>query len=126
MSSRGAWAILLVSAVLEAVWATALGTSDGLSRPWPTALFAASCAASMYGLGAAMKRVPTGTAYAVWTGVGSLITVAWAMATGAEAASVLKVVLLAVMIACVAGLKLAEGAPASVDDAEGEARLPSR
>ena len=60
----------------------------------------------MIGLGWAMKFIPTGTAYAVWTGVGAVLTVSWAAFTGAEPLTPLKGVFLAGIIACVAGLKL--------------------
>lgn len=106
-----AWALLLVSAVFEAVWATALGESNGLTRPGPTAAFAVFLVLSMAGLGLAAKRIPISVAYAVWTGVGAALTVAWAMATGNEPVSALKVVFLAGIIACVAGLKFTKTEP---------------
>lgn len=101
------WLVLLASAVLEAVWATALGASDGLSRPGPTALFAIALAGSMAGLGWAMRRIGLGTGYAVWVGVGAALTVGWAMLTGAEPATPLRLAFLAGIVGCVVGLKLA-------------------
>lgn len=100
------WIILLLSAVCEAVWATALGLSNGLSEPVPTLVFFAGLTASMLGLGWAMKQIPIGTAYAVWVGVGAALTVTWAIATGAETFSVGKVVFIGGIIAAVIGLKL--------------------
>lgn len=106
------WVVLLGSAVCEAVWATALGMSQGLSRPGPTLVFLAALAVSMAGLGRAARHIPIGTAYAVWTGTGAALTVAYAMATGAEAVSVGKVVFLTGIIVAVVGLRLApEDAP---------------
>ena len=105
-----AWGVLLLSAVLEAVWASALHASEGFTRPAPTALFVVATVASVVGLGIAMTVLPTGTAYASWTGVGSLLTVAWAAFSGTETLSPLKALLLAGIVACVAGLKRAEGA----------------
>lgn len=99
------WLVLVLSGVLEAVWATALGKSDGLSRPGPSALFLVALALSMGGLGYAMREVPVGTAYAVWVGIGAVLTVTYAMVTGAEPASVVKVLLLAGIVGCVIGLK---------------------
>ena len=64
------WVVLLASAVLEAVWASALGYSDGFSRVVPSVVFAVALVASMAGLGWAATRIPIGTAYAVWTGSG--------------------------------------------------------
>ena len=106
-----AWLVLLVAAVLEAVWATALHASEGFSRPVPTVVFLVAATSSLAGLGWAMRSIPTGTAYAVWTGVGAVLTVAWAMGTGTEVASPLKVAFLAGIIACVAGLKLLDAVP---------------
>jgi len=113
-ASTLAWLILLASAVLEAVWATALGLSDGFTRPGPTAVFAVAAALSMVGLGLAVKHIPLGTAYAVWVGIGAALTVGWAMVTGVEPASPLKLLLIAGVVACSAGLKLLPaGAPAA-------------
>lgn len=115
-----AWAILLVSAVFEAVWATALGMSDGLTRPVPTTVFVVFSVISLVGLGRAMRTIPTGTAYAVWTGVGALLTVLWAAVTGTEPLTVLKGLFLLGIIGCVVGLKLttpAEDAPDAASSA---------
>lgn len=101
-----AWLILLASAVLEAVWATALGLSDGFTQPLPTLVFAVTATLSMVGLGMAVKRIPLGTAYAVWVGIGAALTVGWAMATGVEPASPLKLFFIAGIVGCAAGLKL--------------------
>jgi quaternary ammonium compound-resistance protein SugE len=100
------WVVLVLSGVLEAVWATALGKSEGLSRPGPSVVFFSALAASMAGLAYAMRDLPVGTAYAVWVGIGAVLTVVYAMATGGEPVSVLKVVFLGMIIAGVIGLKL--------------------
>lgn len=100
------WIVLLLSALFEAVWATALGESAGLSRPLPTAVFFVAVLLSMLGLGWAVKRIPIGTAYAVWTGVGAALTVGYAMLTGAESVSLWKIVFISGIIAAVIGLKL--------------------
>lgn len=105
MTAKFAWAILLASAVLEAVWATALGLSDGFSEALPTVVFAVTASLSMIGLGIAVKRIPLGTAYAVWVGIGAALTVGWAMATGVEPASPLKLLFIAGIVGCAAGLK---------------------
>lgn len=113
------WLVLLGSAVLEAVWATALGLSEGFTRALPTQIFAIAAALSMAGLGFAVRSIPLGTAYAVWVGVGAALTVGWAMATGVEAFSVLKVVFIAGIVGCAAGLKaLPVGAKAREDQPE--------
>ena len=100
------WLVLVVSGVLEAVWATALDRSEGFTRLWPTVLFAVSLAASMGGLAYAMRELPLGTAYAVWVGIGAVLTVAYAMVTGAEPVSLVRLLLLAGIIGCVVGLKV--------------------
>ncbi len=102
-----AWLILVASGVLEAVWATAMDRSDGFSRLIPSLIFAVSLLFSMAGLAFAMRSLPTGTSYAVWVGIGAVLTVGYAMLTGAETASPVKVLLIAGVVACIAGLKLA-------------------
>ena len=69
------WIVLIVSGMLEAVWAAALSASHGFTRLRPTQLFAAALVASMAGLAWAMTDLPTGTAYAVWVGIGASLTV---------------------------------------------------
>ncbi|MET3173936.1 UNVERIFIED_ORG: quaternary ammonium compound-resistance protein SugE [Arthrobacter sp. UYCu721] len=106
MNKRSAaWLLLLASAVLEAIWATALGLSDGFTRPVPTLVFGVTATLSMIGLGLAIRSIPLGTAYAVWVGIGAALTVGWAMATGVEPFSVLKVLFIAGIVGCAAGLK---------------------
>lgn len=101
------WFVLVLSGALEAVWAIALDRSAGFSRPVPAAVFVVALAASMAGLGFALRTLPVGTAYAVWVGIGAALTVGFAMATGAESVSVVKVLLLVGLVGCVVGLKLA-------------------
>lgn len=103
---RLAWPVLLASAVLEAVWATALDASEGFTVLADTIVFVVALTASMLGLGYAAKHIPIGTAYAIWTGIGAALTVAWAMATGTETVSALKVLFLAGIVGCAIGLKL--------------------
>ena len=99
------WFILIISGVLEAVWATALGRSEGFTRLWPSVVFGVAVVMSMGGLSWAMRDLLTGTAYAVWVAIGAVGTVAWAMATGAEPASALKMLFLALIIGGAIGLK---------------------
>lgn len=101
-----AWFVLIASGVFEAVWATALGRSDGLTKLGPSLVFFVALAISMGGLAWAMKFLPTGTAYAIWVGVGASLAVAWAMITGTEPVSVFKIVLILGLIGCIVGLKL--------------------
>lgn len=101
-----AWIVLIISGILEAVWATALGKSDGFSRPVPTIVFAVALVASMGGLAFAMRTLPIGTSYAVWVGIGAALTVSYAMITGDESSSWIKVLLLIGIVGCVVGLKV--------------------
>jgi quaternary ammonium compound-resistance protein SugE len=101
------WVILVVSGVLEAVWTTALGKSEGFSKLSPCVVFVVAIVASMTGLAYAMRDLPVGTAYAVRVGIGAVLTVAYTMATGQETASLLKAVFLVMIITGVIGLKLA-------------------
>jgi quaternary ammonium compound-resistance protein SugE len=100
------WLVLVLSGFLEAVWATALAASDGFRRPWPTVLFATSLLASMAGLAWAMTGLPTGTSYAVWVGIGAVGTVLLAVARGDERLTLVRAALLALLVACVVGLKV--------------------
>lgn len=101
-----AWLVLVVSGVLEAVWATALSRSEGFTRLGPSLVFGIALLLSMAGLAVAMRSLPPGTSYAVWVGVGAVLTVGYAMLTGGESASVLKVLLMAGVVGCIAGLKM--------------------
>ncbi len=100
------WVILILSGVLEAVWATALGRSEGFSKPIPVVVFVVGLVLSMAGLAYAMRELPIGTAYAVWVGIGAALTVGFAMVTGAEPASALRITFILGIVGCVVGLKL--------------------
>ena len=102
-----AWLVLILSGVLEAVWAIALGKSEGFSRLVPSVVFLVGLVLSMGGLAYALRTLPVGTGYAVWVGVGASLTVLFGMVTGDESVSVVKVALLVGLIGCVIGLKLA-------------------
>ena len=104
-----AWVILIVSGILEAVWATALGKSEGFTKLWPSVVFFGGLALSMGGLAWAMRDISTGTAYAVWVGIGAALTVIWAMITGDTDVSWVKLALIAGLVGCVVGLKLVDG-----------------
>lgn len=101
------WFVLLMSGALEALWATALGRSDGFRRLLPSAVFVVGVVLSMAGLAFSMRELPVGTAYAVWVGVGAVLTVGYAMITGDEVVSPIKIVFLAGIVLSVIGLKLA-------------------
>lgn len=100
-----AWIVLVVSGMLEAVWASALAASRGFTRWRASALFAGALTASMLGLAWAMQTLPTGTAYAVWVGIGASLTVAWEVISGHERATVARLMLIALLVGSVIGLK---------------------
>ncbi|MDO5721278.1 MAG: SMR family transporter [Actinomycetaceae bacterium] len=99
------WLVLVISALFEAVWANALAQIDGLSKPAPILVFLFGMTVSMGGLGWALRGIPVGTGYAVWVGIGAFATASYAFATGAEAVTVLKVLFMVAIVACVIGLK---------------------
>jgi len=101
------WIILVVSGLLEAVWATALGKSEGFSRLYPSVVFGVALVASMAGLAIAMRDLPIGTAYAVWVGIGATVTVVYAVVSGDEAVSMVRIMCIIAIVGGVVGLKLA-------------------
>ena len=101
-----AWLVLVLSGVLEAVWAVALGKSEGFSRPAPSLVFSIGIVLSMGGLAYALRTLPIGTAYAVWVGIGATLTVAYGMASGDESVTAVKILLMVGLVGCVIGLKL--------------------
>lgn len=100
------WLILIASGVFEAVWATALSTSEGLTEIVPTIVFFVGLVISLGGLSYAMKSLPVSIAYSAWVSIGAALTVIVAMVTGNEPASLPKLLFIAGIIACVIGLKL--------------------
>ena len=81
-------------------------TSNNFKRPKPTVLFLVAVVASMAGLAYAMRTLPVGTSYAVWVGIGAVLTVAWAIAKGQEKATTARIGLLLLLVASVVGLKV--------------------
>ncbi|MCD0446840.1 SMR family transporter [Glycomyces sp. A-F 0318] len=100
-----AWIVLIAAGMMEAVWATALSASDGFKRLRPALLFFIALALSMAGLAWAMTSLPTGTAYAVWVGVGASLTVVWGLWRGEERLTLARSLLLLLLIGSVVGLK---------------------
>lgn len=101
-----AWLVLVLSGVLETVWAVALAASKGFTRPWPTALFGAAMLVSMAGLAYALRAIPVGTGYAVWVGIGAVGTAIYGMVFLQEPASVARILCLIMIVAGVVGLRL--------------------
>jgi quaternary ammonium compound-resistance protein SugE len=101
-----AWIVLVVSGMLETVWATALERSAGFSRPVPTVVFGVSLLLSMTGLGYALRTIPVGTGYAVWVGVGVVLTAVVGMVALGESASLPRIFSLLLVVAGIVGLKV--------------------
>ncbi len=102
-----AWLVLVVSGLLEAVWASALAQSRGFSRLGPSVVFGVAVTLSMVGLAYALRTLPVGTGYAVWVGIGAVGTAAYGMIALEEPASLARVLCLAAIVGGVVGLKLA-------------------
>ena len=100
-----AWVYLLTAGALEVVATTIFRYTDGLSRILPTASFFIIGIASFYFLNRSLSGIPLGTAYAVWTGIGAAGTAALGILAYGEAATLVRVGLLAGLVACIVGLK---------------------
>ncbi|GGQ43719.1 DMT family transporter [Couchioplanes azureus] len=100
-----AWIVLIISGMLETVWAIALAKSASFSRPAPTVVFAVALVASMAGLGYALRSIPVGTGYAVWVGIGAVGTAVAGMVALGESTSLPRLLCLLLVISGVVGLK---------------------
>lgn len=101
-----AWVVLILSGLLETVWALALESSRGFTRLWPSVVFLVAMALSMGGLALALRSIPVGTAYAVWVGVGAVGTAVAGMVWLGEPVSVGRIMCLLLIIGGVVGLNL--------------------
>jgi len=104
-----AWGILVVAGLFEIGWAVGLKYTDGFTRFWPTVLTVASMIASMGLLGLAVRSLPIGTAYAVWTGIGTVGTAVLGIVLFREPATVVRLVCIGLIVAGIIGLRLAGG-----------------
>ncbi|MGC5701252.1 quaternary ammonium compound efflux SMR transporter SugE [Pseudomonas sp. NFXW11] len=100
------WIILLFAGLFEVGWAVGLKYTDGFSRPLPTALTVLAMAISLGLLGLAMKELPLGTAYAIWTGVGAIGTVIAGIILFGESMALIRLASVALIIAGLVGLKV--------------------
>lgn len=105
-----AWIFLLVAGVLEMAWAVGLKYTDGWTKLWPSVFTAAAMAASFYFLSAALKELPVGTAYAVWTGVGAVGVAIIGILFLGEPGNLVRVLSILLIVAGIAGLKLSSAA----------------
>lgn len=101
-----AWAVLVIAGLFEIGWAIGLKYTDGFARFWPTVGTLASMIASIGLLGLAVRSLPVGTAYAVWTGIGAAGTVALGMVLFGEPATVARLACVGIILAGIVGLRL--------------------
>lgn len=105
-----AWIILFIAGLLEVGWAVGLKYTEGFTRPLPTILTAIALVASMVLLGLAVRTLPLGTAYAVWTGIGTIGTAVLGMILFGEPATAMRLVFIGLILAGILGLKFVSGA----------------
>jgi quaternary ammonium compound-resistance protein SugE len=101
-----AWLALLAAGLFEIVWAFGLKYSDGFTRFWPTAATLAAIALSFFLMAVALKSLPFGTAYAVWTGIGATGSILVGMLIYSEPADPVRILCLTLIVAGMIGLKL--------------------
>ncbi len=101
-----AWVVLFVAGLFEIGWAVGLKYADGFTRLWPSVFVAASLALSMGLLGLALRTLPLGTAYAVWTGIGTVGTAVLGVALFREPATAARLACIGLIVAGIVGLKV--------------------
>jgi len=99
------WVILVIAGLFEIGWAVGLRYTDGFTRPLPTVLTAIAMIVSVAALGYAVRDLPLGTAYAVWTGIGTVGTVLFGIMVLGEAATPLRLAAIALIVTGIALLK---------------------
>lgn len=100
------WTYLLIAGLLEIVWAVGLKYTEGFTRLMPSVVTLAAMAASMVFLGLALRTIPIGTGYAVWTGIGAVGTAVLGIVLFGEPATVARLVCIVLIVGGIAGLKL--------------------
>jgi quaternary ammonium compound-resistance protein SugE len=100
------WAYLVIAGLLEVGWAVGLKYTAGFTRLWPSVFTLATMAGSVGMLGIALRTLPLGTAYAVWTGIGTVGTAVFGMIMMGEPAGALRLLSIGLIVAGIAGLKL--------------------
>ena len=101
-----AWTYLVIAGLFEIGWAIGLKYTGGFTRLWPSVWTAASMAVSVFLLSRALREIPVGTGYAVWTGIGAVGTALLGMALFGESRDVLRLLCIALIVAGIVGLKL--------------------
>jgi len=102
-----AWTFLVVAGLLEVGWAIGLKHTEGFSRFWPSVMTGCAMTASFVLLALALKTIPVGTGYALWTGIGAAGTAIIGMAFLGESRDTLRILCIVLIVAGVAGLKVA-------------------
>lgn len=100
------WFYLVLAGLSEIVWAIGIKYTNGWTRLWPAVLTVLAMIVSFYLLSLALKQIPIGTAYAVWTGIGTIGTVIYGIIWLREPADILRIVCILLIITGIAGLKL--------------------
>jgi len=100
------WLILVIAGLFEIVWAIGLKYTDGFTKLWPTVGTVTAMVISIVLLGFAMKTLPVGTAYAVWTGIGAVGTVTLGMILLGEPATVARIICILLIVSGIIGLKV--------------------
>ncbi|CAH0292810.1 Quaternary ammonium compound-resistance protein SugE [Massilia sp. Bi118] len=100
------WVYLVIAGLLEVGWAVGLKYTAGFTRLWPSVLTLGTMAGSVGMLGLALRALPLGTAYAVWTGIGTVGTAVFGMVMLGEPAGALRLLSIALIVAGIVGLKL--------------------
>jgi quaternary ammonium compound-resistance protein SugE len=113
-AARLAWILLLLAGILEVAWAIGLKYTAGFTRPLPTVLTVAAMIASMVLLGLAVRTLPIGTAYAIWTGIGAAGTVMLGIILFGEPATALRLACVGLIVTGIVGLKLLTPAEAGL------------
>jgi quaternary ammonium compound-resistance protein SugE len=123
MTTTRAWLLLALAGCCEIAWAIGLKYTAGFTRPWPSALTVAAMIVSFWLLAQALRVLPVGTGYAVWTGIGAVGTAILGIVLFAEPRTTLRLASIALIVAGIIGLRLAGGGAAPTTPA-GEASAP--
>lgn len=100
------WILLLVAGLLEVAWAIGLHYTEGFTKPWPSILTVAGMIASVFCLALAVRTIPLGTGYAIWTGIGAVGAVDLSIYLFNESASPSKLIFMAIILLGILGLKI--------------------
>ena len=100
------WFILFIAGLFEVVWAVGIKYTDGWTKFWPAVFTVLAMLASFYLLSLALKHIPMGTAYAIWTGIGTIGTVVYGIIYFKEPADLLRIICILLIVSGIAGLRI--------------------